>query len=325
MEEYMAGQSIAELERDAEIARADFARSVDNLRAEINDTSEAIRARVAPQAIASQVTTYAQENPLRAIAIGTLCAYPVLQLLRNIPLPVALIGAGLVLSTRGNGTAVDGESRFPGQDAANSVKQKAAESLKSAQTSALDLAGKTTDLLADKASAIAEGARATSANLSERAKAKMSDASDYVTQTARSSAAAASDRLAGAADSTRTMTQQSYDKVPLVFGGLALLAGLVVASALPTTEVERNVAGETSDELKQRAAARAEQTFQSAKRVMSDVAADAAQRAAELGVSREGIGGSVDQIGEKVKAVADKAVTTAFEMPPEDVPGNSRT
>ncbi len=320
----MAGQSIAELERDAEIARADFARTVDDLRAEVSGTSEAIRARVAPQAVAEQVVTYARENPLRAVAVGSLVAYPLLQLLRSIPLPVALIGAGLVLSARSNAPATNGLG-LPGQDkirdGLDGLKQKTADSVKSAQASAVDMAGKATDLLADKASAIAEGARAKSADLAEMAKAKMSDASGYVSQTARSSAAVASDRLAGAADSTRTMTQQSYDKVPLVFGGLALLAGLAVASALPTTEVERNVAGETSDRLKQRAADRAEQTFQSAKRVVSSVAADAAQQAADLGVSGEG----VNQLGDKVKAVAEKAVTTAFEMPAEETPGESRT
>ncbi len=315
----MAGQSIAELERDAEIARADLARTVDNLRAEVGGTSEAIRA--APQALADQVATYARENPLRAIAVGSLVAYPFLQLLRSIPLPVALIGAGLVLSARGNdGTQGDG-SRFPGVARTDVLKQKAAEGLKSAQASAVDLASKTTDRLADKASEIAQGARAKSADLTEMAKAKISEASGFVTETARSSAAAASDRLAGAADSTKTLTQQSYDKTPLVFGGLALLAGLAVASALPATEVERNIAGGASDDLKQRATAGAERTFQSAKRVVSDVAADAAQRAAELGVRSE----SIDQLGDKVKAVADKAVTTAFEMPPEDEPRESRT
>jgi len=317
----MAGQSIAEFERDAEIARADFARTVDDLRAEVSGTSEAIRARVAPQAVAEQVATYARENPLRAVAVGSLVAYPLLQLLRSIPLPVALIGAGLVLSTRSNETAVGDETSFPGEDRADALKQKATERLKSVQAAAVDLAGKATDRLADKASEIAQAARATSADLTEKAKAKMSDASGFVAETARSSASMANDRLAGAADGTRNLTQQSYDKVPLVFGGLALLAGLAVASALPTTEVERNVAGETSDRLKQRAAAQAEQTFQSAKRVVSNVAAGAAQQAAELGVSGEG----VNQLGDKVKAVADKAVTTAFEMPEEDTPGELKT
>ena len=117
------GNSLDELERDAERTRADLAHTVDELRSRISDTASDIRERVSPAAIKQDVKDYVQhtgqqfyhtiesrarENPLQAVAIAAGLAYPVWRIVASMPVPILLIGAGIALSSRsGNGACSD--------------------------------------------------------------------------------------------------------------------------------------------------------------------------------------------------------------------------
>jgi ElaB/YqjD/DUF883 family membrane-anchored ribosome-binding protein len=230
----------------------------------------------------------------------------------------------VILSSRRGGPIASGSEREPaGESQLEILRQQASDGFKSAKAMATDATVQVIDQLADSASETAQSARDKVSDLADAARSRMGATAEFVADTARASTAATAERLAGTGDRAKELAQASFDKTPLVFGGLALLAGVLIASALPTTETERKVTGETADELKRRAAAQAEQSFQSAKHAVSGIAADVAQRAAELGVTREDIGEGIERLGDKVAAVADAAITTAFEMPSEDHPSEN--
>src|SRR5215213_2564103 len=105
--------SVDELRRDADRTRAHLTGTVEELRSQVADTATHVREAVAPSTIKRQVKDYvressedmmqslqrrARENPLQAVAVGAAVAYPVWSLLRAIPAPLLLIGAGLALS-----------------------------------------------------------------------------------------------------------------------------------------------------------------------------------------------------------------------------------
>jgi Protein of unknown function (DUF3618) len=97
-------RTIRQLEREAERNRA-----------ELVNTVEELRERVSPAQVKEDVKQYAsqtgqhfvvnlvdkaRENPLQAAAVAALVGYPVWQLVRSIPVPVMLLGAGALLAGR---------------------------------------------------------------------------------------------------------------------------------------------------------------------------------------------------------------------------------
>src|SRR5215217_3183865 len=105
--------SVDELRRDADRTRAHLTGTVEELRSQVADTATHVRQAVAPSTIKRQVKEYvressedmlqslqrrARENPLQAVAVGAGIAYPLWNLVRAIPAPLLLIGAGLALS-----------------------------------------------------------------------------------------------------------------------------------------------------------------------------------------------------------------------------------
>jgi ElaB/YqjD/DUF883 family membrane-anchored ribosome-binding protein len=106
----MAGteRSLKQLKNDAEKSRADLTHTVDELKSKVSSTVDDIRDRISPDSIKAAAGDYfrsrgeqlvdkARENPLQAAAIGLGLAYPVLGVVRAIPVPVLMIGAGLFL------------------------------------------------------------------------------------------------------------------------------------------------------------------------------------------------------------------------------------
>ena len=101
-------RSVEDLKRDAERSRAEFTQTVHQLRNTVSDATADLRERLAPETIKADIGDYvrtrgeriveaAQQNPLQAAAIGAIAAYPVAALMRRIPTPIMMIGAGLFL------------------------------------------------------------------------------------------------------------------------------------------------------------------------------------------------------------------------------------
>jgi hypothetical protein len=107
-------RSLRDLRFEAERNRAEFTETVSELRSRVSDSVTEIRDRLSPEALKAEAADYvrsradmlldkARENPLQAAAIGAGLAYPLLGIVRSIPAPVLMIGAGLFLMGSGAG------------------------------------------------------------------------------------------------------------------------------------------------------------------------------------------------------------------------------
>jgi hypothetical protein len=158
-------RSLSELKRDAEKSRANLTVTVDQLRSKMSDTVDDIRQRISPDAIKAGASDYfrsrgeqlmakARDNPLQAAAIGVGLAYPLLRMVRSIPAPVLMVGAGLFLM----GTA-------SGKNATEKIAETAA--------SMADRIGAGTDAVArsvhDAQQSVSQGLDAAKAAVSSRA------------------------------------------------------------------------------------------------------------------------------------------------------------
>lgn len=368
-------RSLDEIRRDTERSRAGLTSTVDELRASVIETASEVRERLSPEAIKSEIGGYvrhqrdrlieaAKENPLQAVALGISTAYPLLRVVRAIPVPVLLAGAGLFLASSKTGKELTSKAgdvaadlaeraaKTAGelQDSAGAMLQSAsstvteqvsilrqaaaegaaaaAETLKGVQARV----GARADDLADTASDVGAGAAA----MMDRASARAADTMDRATarvadtaasarasmastmETARQAAASSRDRAAGLASQAREQMMDTAQRNPLLVAGLGLLAGGLIAAALPRSETERAVVRGVGRTIKRGADVAARQGIG-----MAHDAADAAldrmqRRAEEEGLSGDRLDESARDLGQRVRKVAEAAVTTAFELPQND-------
>jgi hypothetical protein len=307
--------SVAELRRDAERTRTQLTGTVDELRTQVADTASHIKDAVAPSAIKRQVSEYvresrenivqnlqrrARENPLQAVAIGAGLAYPVWNLMRAIPAPLLLIGAGLALS---RSTAVqDATDRTIAQ-----VRESVSEASDVARTSMHD-ARDTAGSMLDRATGALSAAK-------ERVVEAVSSSSKQTAYTATAGAEkasnamnAAGESVSGLATKTKDALAETYEQNPLLIAGIGLAVGALIASALPATTAENRMFGDTSEKLRRRASEAAAQGLDAAK----DMASDVVDAAGQQGLSAEGLSTAAGEVTQKARSVADRAVKTAF-------------
>src|SRR4051794_791051 len=106
-------RSLQEIRRDTERTRAGLTNTVEELRTSVTETANDIRERIRPEAIKAEVSDYirsrgeqlmdditaaARKNPLQAVAVATTLGYPLLRMVRAIPVPILMVGAGLFLA-----------------------------------------------------------------------------------------------------------------------------------------------------------------------------------------------------------------------------------
>jgi ElaB/YqjD/DUF883 family membrane-anchored ribosome-binding protein len=101
-------RSVADLQKESERSRSELAQTVDQLRSKVAETVADVRERASPDAVKAEIGEYvrkradalldkARENPLQTAAIGIGVAYPLLTIVRSIPAPVLMVGAGVFL------------------------------------------------------------------------------------------------------------------------------------------------------------------------------------------------------------------------------------
>jgi hypothetical protein len=89
-------------------------------------------------------------------------------------------------------------------------------------------------------------------------------------------------------------------------GGVGLLVGAVIASALPVTHAENRLFGDTSDDIKNRARDIASEGLHVATAGAHDVYHESVSRAQEQGLSADVVRQTVKDMGEKVKDVVEQ-------------------
>ena len=197
--------------------------------------------------------------------------------------------------------------------------------------------------VASNSQKIKDSAAAAGASLSERANslkdeglrfagsaaAAVQDIASDATAAARSTAGTVADtgmnaartlgnKASDAADQARKTIFQTIEQNPLLVAGVGLLLGGLIASALPRSEFEDDLVGDTSDMAKRRAQTVASQGFDAAKGAVGEIYNETARQAEAEGITTDGIGEAAQDIGQRVRRVAEAAVTTAFEPSEEN-------
>ena len=111
---------------------------------------------------------------------------------------------------------------------------------------------------------------------------------------------------------------ETIEQNPLLVAGVGLLVGGLIASALPRSDIEDDLVGYSSTAVKRRAQTAASQGFDTAKNVVGEVVDEATRQAQEEGLTPDGIAKAAQDIGQRVRRVAETAVTTAFEPTQDD-------
>jgi hypothetical protein len=223
-------RTLNDIRRDAERTRAGLTDTVDQLRSKVSETANDlretvgdIRDRMSPESIKAEVSDYfqtrgerlldyARQNPLPAAAIGVGIAYPLLGIVRSIPISVLMVGAGLFLMGTRTGQAASRKMAAMASDLADEVGDRTdavRKNLHDAQDYAsdqLNAAGATISSSADNLRQKAAAAGGTISggvdDLKERATALAASLSTGM-DSLKQKAAATADAAAGAARDTR--------------------------------------------------------------------------------------------------------------------------
>jgi F0F1-type ATP synthase membrane subunit b/b' len=190
------------------------------------------------------------------------------------------------------------------QGAAKSVGNSVAD----AKDQGMRMAGSAADTARDAAaSAIAAG---------QRAAAAAKDAGIETVRTVRETTSNLSDRAG------KTLFE-TMEQNPLLVAGVGLAVGGLIASVLPRSDLEDDLIGDTSDSVKRRGQAAATQGFEAARNTVGEAYEEATRQAEAEGLDVDGFGRAARDLGQRVRRVAEAAVTTAFEPPQEEHPSGA--
>jgi hypothetical protein len=214
-----------------------------------------------------------------------------------------------------------GDMIATGADQIRGSTASAGSELNSATDRVRDGAASLGDAISSRAGHLKDGVT----NLASSA----ADAARAFTATARNSAASAKDSaletakgLRGeASDISSRAGKTLFDTIeqnPLLVAGVGLLLGGLIASALPRSEIEDNLVGEASATTKRRAQEAASQGFEAAKGAAGEIIENVARQAGAEGLTPDALDASAKDVGQRVRRVAESAVSTAFD--PEDAP-----
>jgi hypothetical protein len=211
---------------------------------------------------------------------------------------------------------------------------QAADQVNEAASQAGATLASTADSLKDKAASLGASAADQASDLKDRtvraagsAASSLQDFASDATSSARRMAGSAADAGLNAAKAARDTASDltgragktfldTIEQNPLVVAGVGLLIGGLIASALPRSAMEDGLIGGASNSVKKRAQAAASQGIDAAKDVAGEVYDKAVRQAEAEGLTPDALGDAAQDIGQRVRRVAESAVTTAFE--PQD-------
>jgi hypothetical protein len=159
--------------------------------------------------------------------------------------------------------------------------------------------------IVDKVRALGSDATAAAIELGDRTSDAVDAGREYVSET--------SARLTQTGAKGGRKFLDAVDQNPLIAAGFAMMIGGLIASALPKLEIEDDLMGQASDDVRRRAADAASETFDTAKSAATEVISQVSKKAEEEGLSPAGLASSIQDVGERLKQVAERGSTTAFE------------
>jgi hypothetical protein len=339
--------SVEELRQESERTREALALTVGELRDKVGGTATELKTLVSPAHIKQEIKDYvrderesfkktlrrkAQENPLQLAAMGAAIAYPAWGLLRAIPTPLLLIGAGLFLtSNRGQQAAKDAKAKL------DDAVQRGTEAVQRGTEQVSDLAGAVRSDLEDRiigaryaveemqdsvgsaASSVTRGARAAFHDAKDAVKGAADRVTGQTKATAGTVSAAVADNAEAASDRARDMGMNGRRAVtdfvtenPLLVAGIGAAVGAFIAASIPASDAENRVFGAGSEKLKDKAREAAAQGIERAGDFVTETAGSMAAAAAREGLDASGVRRAVNTVADSVRAVADKGMNSAL-------------
>lgn len=278
----MNEKTSAELQQEAEIARA-----------RVTDTAESIRSKMTPGQLIDEFSGMFAGGDGGAM-LRTLKS----QVSAN-PLPVALVGVGLAWLMAGQGgqkptdiNASQQNSRFrdvEGRDGGQDYGSGEAW-----------VGGMT-----DSVSSAADSTASMVGNALEEVRAGVSDAARSVSGSAARYGSNTAEKATKAAAATADLLRQE----PLVLAALGLALGTAVGAMLPRTDFEDQQLGRASDEVRDKASDLLERGVESAKDVAAQAYQTVKDEADKKGFSADPAS-VIDQVSEVVKSAASKTEKT---------------
>jgi ElaB/YqjD/DUF883 family membrane-anchored ribosome-binding protein len=339
-------QSVAELRRESERTRAELSQTVETLKTKVTDTAADIRHKVSPENIKAEVSDYvaeksrhwldnlkqqAMDHPMQTLAAGTAVAVPVFKIVRSVPLPLLMIGAGLALAspkaraavtdkvsaslrTPDGGNVID-EARDMARETWQSAKTQAEAGIDAASSALIGKAAETRDA----ATQVTDDVRKRVAEFGDTARETLTSARENLSSTMNSASETARDawdssraKVAETFQTTRASAENMVRDNAALVGGLGLAIGALIAASLPSTRAERDTLGPASDALRKTAADAASENFEVVKKAAMSATEQAAEKISEAGLGSK-ISRATEDATDKLKTVADDAITTAFE------------
>lgn len=343
--------TVVELRRESERSRAELSDTVENLRHKITDTAEDIRQRVSPERIKGEVSDYvsekgrhwfdalkqhAMDNPMQTLAAGTAIAVPAFKMIRSVPLPLLMIGAGLALtSSRVRGAVSDKVSEaLTAPDGGNAIDAGtgiARDGWQSARNRAEEAADQTRrglhdaqDAVSHKIAEVGDSATQMAGEAKNRAVAYGAAAKEALGATASTAGEAAKDALettrasvAATFGRTRSSAESLVGNNAALVGGIGLAIGALIAASLPSTRIEGDAMGSASDALRGSAAETVNEKFDEVTTAAMSAAESAAGKISDAALGSD-VSHASAKAAEGLRTITDEAITTAFEPTQSD-------
>ncbi|MET3839074.1 hypothetical protein [Bradyrhizobium sp. OAE829] len=194
-------------------------------------------------------------------------------------------------------------------------------------TAALSLADRLKDSAAAAGDAINTGVSDVRDRASDLAGSAMDSSRDIAAGAATAARSAASSAANAGLEAARDVRDKAADysnragktmldtiqQNPLLVAGVGLLVGGLIASALPKSELEEDLVGDAATAARRRASEAASKGFDAAKGVAGEILENVARQAGAEGLTPDKLDESAREIGQRVRRVAESAVTTAFD------------
>ncbi|MBZ9991156.1 DUF3618 domain-containing protein [Mesorhizobium sp. BH1-1-5] len=284
----MTEKSAAELEREAEATRA-----------RVVATADSIRDKMTPGQLFDEFTELFRDGA------GSDMVHNLKAQVRDNPLPLTVIGAGLAWLMLGSGASAGADGvtrRGPGLDHG---------------AFGAGMGSRTSDAAGSLAEA-ASGAAGTVSGMAGEAAGTVSNVASSAADTLASSAAATADMATSAGRSAHNLLQDQ----PLAAAAVGLAIGAAIGAMLPHTELEDERLGAYRESLRESA----EETLKEGLDAAKQVAAEAYQTASDEAVRQASSEGTLaDKVGGVVKATADKTDESVREKLSDSDPSSPLT
>ena len=126
------------------------------------------------------------------------------------------------------------------------------------------------------------------------------------------------DHAADISDRAGKTLFETVEQNPLLVAGVGLLIGGLIASALPRSDIEDGLVGDASSSAKRSAQEAASQGFEAAKGAAGEILGNVVRQAGAEGLTPDRLDMAARDIGQRVRRVAETAVTTALD--PDNAP-----